>query len=206
MRRIQPKAAAFILTGYPDFQTALEAIRKQVDDYFTKPAYIAALVSTLREKARTPRVFGQPPCKRVSDVILEHSDEIVRRWLNEVKLDKRLTAVRISDDERIDRLPLLLRDLANALEAQSAQVPSDALSAAAVHGTDRARQGYTIPLMVTEMRTSIGHRCRASSKFTHYQSEQFSSGGAAGRRILADDFGRIDLRVSGDGIYAKGER
>lgn len=152
MRRIQPKAATFILTGYPDFQTALEAIRKQVDDYFTKPADIRALVSTLREKARTPRVCGEPPCKRVSDVILEHSDEIVRRWLNEVKLDKRLTALRISDDERIDRLPLLLRDLANALEAKSAQVPSDALSAADVHGTDRARQGYTIPLMVTEMR------------------------------------------------------
>src|SRR5947209_11490214 len=35
IRRIQPKSATFILTGYPDFQTALEAIRKQVDDYFT---------------------------------------------------------------------------------------------------------------------------------------------------------------------------
>ena len=34
MRRVQCKAATFILTGYPDFQTALEAIRKQVDDYF----------------------------------------------------------------------------------------------------------------------------------------------------------------------------
>src|SRR5262245_8939226 len=33
MRRVQPVAATFILTGYPDFDTALQAIRSQVDDY-----------------------------------------------------------------------------------------------------------------------------------------------------------------------------
>lgn len=61
-------------------------------------------------------------------------------------------AVRISDEERIDRLPLLLNDLANALESSPAQISSDALSAAAVHGSDRAAQGYAIPLMVSETR------------------------------------------------------
>src|SRR5689334_13779191 len=38
MRRIQPSARTFILTGYPDFSTALEAIKRQVDDYLLKPA------------------------------------------------------------------------------------------------------------------------------------------------------------------------
>ena len=32
MRRVQPEAATFILTGYPDFESALLAIRNQVDD------------------------------------------------------------------------------------------------------------------------------------------------------------------------------
>ena len=32
MRRTQPRAVTFILTGYPAFETALEAIRLQVDD------------------------------------------------------------------------------------------------------------------------------------------------------------------------------
>jgi len=32
MRRTQPQAVTFILTGYPAFETALEAIRLQVDD------------------------------------------------------------------------------------------------------------------------------------------------------------------------------
>jgi DNA-binding NtrC family response regulator len=32
MRRTQPEAVTMILTGYPAFETALEAIRQQVDD------------------------------------------------------------------------------------------------------------------------------------------------------------------------------
>jgi DNA-binding NtrC family response regulator len=40
MRRVQPEAATFILTGYPDFESALLAIRNQVDDYLTKPAEV----------------------------------------------------------------------------------------------------------------------------------------------------------------------
>ncbi len=32
MRRVQPQARSFILTGYPDFESALRAIRNQVDD------------------------------------------------------------------------------------------------------------------------------------------------------------------------------
>ena len=37
LRRIQPSAAALIITGFPAFDTALQAIRDQVDDYLVKP-------------------------------------------------------------------------------------------------------------------------------------------------------------------------
>ncbi|HVH86376.1 MAG TPA: response regulator [Terriglobales bacterium] len=151
MRRIQPSAATFILTGYPDFQTALEAIRKQVDDYFTKPADIPTLVSTLKEKVHHPRC-SEPPCKRVSTVISEKSDEIIERWLQEVSADERWSSISLSKEERIDRLPLLLTDLAKAVEAGKAEIPAELLSAAAAHGADRCRHCYTIPLLVTETR------------------------------------------------------
>lgn len=152
MRRVQPKAATFILTGYPDFQSALEAIRRQVDDYLTKPADIPTLIAILRQRARNPRVCGEAPCKRVSEIVLESSDEIVRRWLQEVKTDQRLVGISVSDDERIDSLPLLLNDLANALESNAAAATAESLSSAAVHGAGRAAQGYTIPLLVSETR------------------------------------------------------
>src|SRR4051812_41551871 len=37
MRRSQPNAVTIIITGYPAFETALQAIRRQVDDYVVKP-------------------------------------------------------------------------------------------------------------------------------------------------------------------------
>ena len=45
MRRSQPACITLILTGYPGFDTALEAIRSQVDDYLIKPAAIPTLIN-----------------------------------------------------------------------------------------------------------------------------------------------------------------
>jgi len=152
MRRVQPGAATFILTGYPDFHTALEAIRNQVDDYFIKPADIPALVSTLREKMHRPRDLGRLPCRSVAQVILENSNAIIDRWLREISTDTAVMSVPISDRDRVDQFPLVLKDLAGALEASRMQVPSQSITTAAFHGASRARQGYTIPLLVTETR------------------------------------------------------
>src|SRR3954447_14219295 len=50
MRRTQPSAVTIILTGYPAFETALQAIRSQVDDYVVKPADVAELVRLINDK------------------------------------------------------------------------------------------------------------------------------------------------------------
>src|ERR1700747_914864 len=56
MRRVQPEACTFILTGYPDFETALQAIRNQVDDYLLKPTDVPTLLKAIEHKllARKP--------------------------------------------------------------------------------------------------------------------------------------------------------
>ncbi len=38
MRRLQPRCITVVLTGYPAFETAVQALRQQVDDYVVKPA------------------------------------------------------------------------------------------------------------------------------------------------------------------------
>ena len=153
MRKIQPGAATFILTGYPDFQTALEAIRKQVDDYFVKPADIPTLVSTLKEKIHRPRELCQTPCKRLSAVIRENSNAIIEHWLREVgEDDERLKSIPISNAARVNHFPDLLADLANVLATGDFEVSQASLTTAAVHGVDRAQQGYTIPQLIAEMR------------------------------------------------------
>lgn len=61
MRQIQPDCITFILTGYPAFETALQAIHSQVDDYLVKPVEIEALVRTVRQKLeqRSPEDLTQ---------------------------------------------------------------------------------------------------------------------------------------------------
>jgi YesN/AraC family two-component response regulator len=152
MRRCQPSAATFILTGYPDFQTALEAIRKQVDDYLIKPADIPTLISTLKEKALQPRHLDDSPGKRTSGLIRERSGEIVERWLKELQGDLRLASIKISREKLIDTVPQLVSDLAQLVETGETQISAKSLRNAAKHGVERAKQGFTIPLLVTETR------------------------------------------------------
>src|SRR5437588_3128575 len=65
MRRVQPEAVTFILTGYPDFDTALQAIRSQVDDYLLKPMDVPALIDVIQRRLEKRRpVPPQKPLKR----------------------------------------------------------------------------------------------------------------------------------------------
>jgi DNA-binding response OmpR family regulator len=156
MRRTQPEVATFILTGYPDFQSALEAIRQQVDDYLTKPADIANLVETLKTKLKQPRRIRKHGAERVATVIRDNSARIVEYWLAEAKMNEELQSVRLPDQHRVDHLPWVLQDLIRTLESDQAKVAGTALDGAKKHGIDRAKQGYSIPMLVQE--AGILHR------------------------------------------------
>jgi len=77
MRHVQPQCLTFILTGYPAFETALQAIHNRVDDYLVKPVEIDSLTKTLREKLANRGVklaFGQ---KRLADIMRNNRVQIV---------------------------------------------------------------------------------------------------------------------------------
>jgi len=156
MRRTQADVATFILTGYPDFQTALEAIRLQVDDYLTKPADIGKMVETLKAKLKQPRKIRKQGAKRVAAVIRDNSDRILESWLAEAKMNGELQSLQLSDRQRVDHLPWVLQSLMRTLEADQGEVAGDALDATRKHAADRAKQGYSIPMLVQE--AGILHR------------------------------------------------
>jgi ActR/RegA family two-component response regulator len=150
MRRTQPAAVNFILTGYPAFETALEAIRQQVDDYLIKPTDIELLVQTIQSKLtdRKPTHGIQP--KRLPDIIEQHLDSIVEHWLTAVKKDEEISAISLSDVERQDHVPGLLRQAIG--RAHGRQLAAEDTDAAQLHGRVRRQQGYSIPLVVREAR------------------------------------------------------
>jgi YesN/AraC family two-component response regulator len=148
MRRTQPQAVTFILTGYPAFETALEAIRQQVDDYLLKPAEIEPLVKTIKSKlANRKPAHGIPP-KRLPDIIEQYRDWIVEHWLVEAKKDPQISAIRLPDAERKDHIPHLLEETLK--KVRDGEITPDDMQVAAAHGAARQKQGYTVPLVVRE--------------------------------------------------------
>jgi ActR/RegA family two-component response regulator len=153
MRRSQPEAVTFILTGFPDFDTALKAIRSQVDDYLVKPTHPARLIETVNATLSHKAAPNRPrTTHRVSYVIRDNREIIARDWIKEVKSHPELAAIPLSDDERIDYLPDFLDELAARVADTPDTEPTTASRAAIHHGEVRFRQGYTIPQIVAEAR------------------------------------------------------
>jgi ActR/RegA family two-component response regulator len=153
MRRVQPDACTFILTGYPDFETALQAIRSQVDDYLLKPTDVPTLVHAIERKLqqRRPRT-PEPPVKRVSELLRENVREITRHWMHEVTSHRELMNVRVDEEARVDHIPPLLEELAQRVDAGQEPPGNKLPELGYQHGQQRARQGYTIPLIAIELR------------------------------------------------------
>ena len=159
MRRTQPRAVTFILTGYPAFETALEAIRLQVDDYLTKPTDTDSLAQKIRSRLSDPRVEHRIQPKRLTEIVSEHRKEITSDWLKLATNDLELGAIEISESERTDHVPRVL-DVALKI-CLGEELSAADRNAARDHGIVRRKQGYTIPLLIRETRLlqTVLYRC-----------------------------------------------
>jgi len=153
MRRTQPACVTFILTGYPGFDSALEAIRNQVDDYLIKPTPIPTLITLIEQKLRNPEAGKVAATKRLSQVLRENTFEITQHSLRKMKLNPALGAVPLTDERRIEFTPHTLEEMATILESDEPdQLTEDAISSAKMHGAKRYQEGYTIPLLAIHAR------------------------------------------------------
>jgi ActR/RegA family two-component response regulator len=152
MRRTQPNCSTFILTGYPAYETALQAIRAHVDDYIVKPANVEQLLKTIRERSRTLRSSSVPKRKRVANVIRDNAAAIIAEVLQQMKIHPKLRRIRMTDAERVDFLPRLLEQMADQLESEAPQELSFALRET---GTERGHirhlQGYSAAMLVVDI-------------------------------------------------------
>jgi DNA-binding NtrC family response regulator len=145
MRRTQPGAVTFILTGYPAFESALEAIRQQVDDYLIKPADIHSMVEKIKLK-----LADQVQTKKLPEILEESKREIVQRWLAAARQDDLIASANLSDVELTEHLPVVIDEVIQAPAGQN--VSKEGLNAAAAHGRARFKQGCTIPVLMRECR------------------------------------------------------
>jgi PAS domain S-box-containing protein len=153
MRRVQPDACTFILTGYPDFESAIEAIRNQVDDYFSKPLIVPDLLAAIASVRQGKRPAAKPaPLRKVSKLLRDLLPEIREHWLSEVMKDAEIAALPLTQSQRSDHIPEILDDLIRRLETGSDEVGPAGVEAARKHGRMRYQQDYTIPQILFEGR------------------------------------------------------
>jgi ActR/RegA family two-component response regulator len=150
MRRVQPSVVNVMITGYPAFESALESIRQQVDDYLVKPTNVDELVDLIEGKLQARKVLPSADHKRAVQVVHDNRDAIIQRWMNTVEADSELAAVTLSKPQRKGHLPQFLDALVVQIETHEPEVSEIAMDAAAMHGKHRFKLGYSIPLVVRE--------------------------------------------------------
>jgi len=152
MRRTQPNCVTLILTGYPAFESALQAIRSQVDDYLIKPAAVDELVSSIENKLRdrTPRKLDH--VMRVPYILAGHACQVVTRVRSLAKDFPPLPRFHATQQDWKDEAELLIRELADQLKTGQTQLSHEMEEWSREYGRTRYQQGYSPGMLVEENR------------------------------------------------------
>jgi CheY-like chemotaxis protein len=152
MRHSNPKAVTMVLTGFPEMEVAARAILQQADQILVKPMEVMELVKAIKQRLTT----GAPPPQVVESVavILQRSvEDTIRAWYDRIKADKKVMAISMIYEQRTCHLPQVFRDLGSRLESDKPIGSKELVSkAAADHGINRQKQGYTAAMLVEESR------------------------------------------------------
>jgi YesN/AraC family two-component response regulator len=156
MRRIQPLASTFIITGYPAFETALNAIRAQVDDFFVKPAAPEDLVLKIRQRLQRQPRHSPPVLRKISFILEEKKEQIIQRYVDEIRSFDQFPVENLSEQQIRNHLPDVLSEIIIALHGRADMLGDSINEAALSHGAVRCQQGFTLLLLVEEMRILRG--------------------------------------------------
>jgi CheY-like chemotaxis protein len=152
MHHANPKGVTMLLSSFPEMEAAAQAILQQVDEILVKPMEIPALVKAI--KKRLSDGPSSPAIVETVAAILDRStSECIEDWFQEVQRDPKLVKVSLSRQQRIGHLPQVFRDLVTRLNGNRPLGSRSPLSAAAAeHGANRRREGYSASMLVEESR------------------------------------------------------
>jgi hypothetical protein len=113
---------------------------------------VPALVDAIKQ-----RLANGPPAIRVIETvasILERSvQSAIKAWFKRIQTDEKMMSVSLSYEQRCGHLPQVFRDVVSRLLSSKPIGSKELVSAAAAqHGLDRRKQGYTAAMMVEESR------------------------------------------------------
>ncbi len=151
MRHTHPEAVTLVLSGYPELDEALAAIRLQADEVLVKPIEIASLRKIIRDKMDHPVAHKPVPPESVASILERELDTTIHNWMVLVEQDEELIHIPLSFEDRTGHLPNLLAAVIHRLRLP-AIVKAHVSNAAHEHGILRRQQGYSAAMMVEESR------------------------------------------------------
>ncbi|MGH9519102.1 MAG: response regulator [Terriglobales bacterium] len=134
-RSLHPQSRNILITGYPDFTSALAAVQNSFNEVILKPVDL----ETLRRLGqgnieRRPAVSGKIA---IRELIARGQATVVAEWLRLVENDPDLSRVRMTSAQRLDHVTVLVAAL-----GRRELNPAEEKNAAEVHGRERRRLGY----------------------------------------------------------------
>jgi CheY-like chemotaxis protein len=152
MRHANPKAVTMLLSSFPEMETAAHAILAQADEILVKPMELSALVKTITKRI-SDGPSGPLTVETVTTILERSAPECIEAWFKEVEGDNKLMKAPLTRQQRISHLPQVFRDLVARLNADQLLGTRGPLSAAAAeHGVNRRREGYSASMLVEESR------------------------------------------------------
>jgi DNA-binding response OmpR family regulator len=152
MRHANPKAVTMLLSAFPEMDAASHAILLQTDQILVKPMDVTALIAAIKERL----AIGAPETRVVETVaaILKRTTvSTIADWFAFVETDEKVMSVPLTYEQRTSHLPQVFRDLVHRLNSFKSIGSKELVStAAAEHGLNRRRQGYSAAMLVEESR------------------------------------------------------
>jgi YesN/AraC family two-component response regulator len=152
MRHANPMAVTLIVSAFPEMDAAAQAILQQADEILVKPMDVTSLIEVIHQRvASGPRRTRE--IVTVATILERSTSTIVQEWLGRIKTEEKLMSLPLSFEQRCSHLPIFFSDLVQRLRSQRPIGTTDQKSAAAArHGMNRFRQGYTAAMLVEESR------------------------------------------------------
>jgi CheY-like chemotaxis protein len=152
MRHANPQAVTLLLTALPRMEAAAQALLMQVDEILLKPMDVRSLVDAIRQRL----VLGRVPAREIESVatVLERTTPAtIQAWYTRIQTDEMLMSVPMSHEVRCSHFHQVCRDLVSRLLSSEPIGSSGRVSSAAArHGLDRRRLGYSAAMLVEEWR------------------------------------------------------
>jgi CheY-like chemotaxis protein len=152
MRHVNPSAVTLLLSAFPHLEAAAQAILFQADEILVKPMEVTSLVRVIKQRLAIGPVRDRQ-IESLAAILERTTGSTIQDWYKLILNEKLVMSVPMSHDLRCGHLPQLFRELAARLRA-STPIGSKGLvsPAAALHGLNRRRSGYSASMLIEESR------------------------------------------------------